>query len=595
MMLAFGGTSALALVKSLQFRVPAAAAAAVALAGLALHDNCWTAFTAKNDLGSVAFGLAGASMVIASGGYSRKGPLNRGQLLLGAVLLGFCGAAKFVLMPLAGILAFLPLVIRGSGRPVLALLSGAGLLIPLLPWMVRSYIQCGDPLFPAGTLALPGILGIPARNADLIREFLLVQEKRAPGYFLSDTGRAALQMCPILLAGLPALIRARAWWAILPVAALLPGISSQFLLMPASSWAVYRFDYLAAIIWNLAGFSALAGSAPLPGGGTRPAPLGQGPAFFAAGLALLVGFSHSAYWQEASYQGYIDRASYSAGRVSAEEYRTHGLFSYGVIMPDMNRNAAGLPPGSSVIEVAETLAWDSPLRVRTDTVGPPPIWSVFAESDSISRVRARFHQLNARQVVYNSERNQYTATACEPYPWDTRMLSLYLDFARTNLRLISSSGKAFDQYGTLWLYEILPRPAPALKRVLFLPGAERGFCRMKQSYYAKSFQEAVNIGVELRTELPGLVLLDARLGEVLLMAGETEKGFQLLNSSVSEGLVHGRNLTQALLGASILGRKKDMDRLYKMHMEWYPTRREDADAIINTMGKRYKKGDAIPF
>jgi len=594
MMLAFASASALALVRSLPFRIPPAVAFAVALAGLALHDNCWTSFTAKNDLASAAFGLAGTALLLASGGCSRRDRLDRGMVLLGALLLGFCGTTKFVLMPLAGILAILPVLVRRRVRFGLALLSGAGLALPLLPWMARSFIQCGDPLFPAGTLALSGILGIPGRNRDIIAEFMLVQEKRAHGLFALDTGRAALLMCPVILAALPALLRARAWMALLPAVVMLPGIAAQFLLMPASSWAVYRFDYLAALIWNLTGFAALSGVATTTGDRERSSPLIPGLVAVAAGFSLLVGFSHTAWWHESSYQNYLDQASYPAGRASAEEYRLRGLFSYGSILPALKKASAGLPPGSSVIEAAETVCWDSPLRVRTDTVGPPPVWSVFAESASLTRVRARFRQMNARLLIFNSERNQFTATICEPYPWDARMLRLYADFAGEHMRLLASSGNCFDQYGTLWLYGILPRPAKPLKRILFLPGAERGFCRMKQFYYTKNFQEAVRVGLELRALLPELALIDLRLGEILFMGGQTEKGFELLDASVNEGLIHGRNLTQAMLAAVILKKDAEADRLYKMHLEWYPTRRADADSI-KAMGKTIKKGSSISF
>jgi len=582
----FAFSGATAVLRSIPFRLGPALTAAAALAALALHDSSWVATTCKNDLPAAAFGLLGGALLA-----SRAGT-GRGQTLLGALLLGYCWAAKFVLGPLAFLLAGIALLYNRRNRLAAVGLLALGLFLPVLPWIFRSYLACGDPLFPAGTMFFPQWTGTPWRNADLLEELMKFQEKRARSLFLSDTGRALLILSPMFLAGLPALLRARAWGVLVSTAALALAIALQFLLMPASSYAIFRFDYLAGMMLFLFGFSAVFGERASPVPGQVPGHY-RTLAAVVCSAGLLAGISHTAWWHNASYQKYINQADYPSGRLTGAEYRTRGLFSFGLIIPEIDKAVKALPPYSSIIEMGDTISWGVAARMRNDTVGPHPIWEAVYESDSPARLEVKFRQMNARLLLYNSEKPVWAMTACVPYAWTPRMLVLYADYVRRHVRRLACTNSDFPTYGTLWLYEMLPRAGKPAPMVDFLPGAERALCLVKRTKAARDFPTAFALLDDLRKMLPGIRVYDSIHANLLFLSGRLEESYPELMKQLNVGFNHDISMNQAMVTAYILGKKAEGDRLYRMALAWYPTRKADIDYLLKMPAEQVRKGQYL--
>jgi hypothetical protein len=108
---------------------------------------------AKNDLAAVAYPLAGVVCLVRG-----LGGQGAGWLAAGAALFG-CGAA----MKVTGLvwlgLAWAAVAAAGGSRrwrPNLVWMAGS--TVPFLPWMIKSWMITGDPLWPLGASLLPGAL-----------------------------------------------------------------------------------------------------------------------------------------------------------------------------------------------------------------------------------------------------------------------------------------------------------------------------------------------------------------------------------------------------------------------------------------------------
>lgn len=551
---------ALALLGSLRSALPSGRAAPVILLALAVSSARNCAVMAKNDGVILGVTLALLAVMLDSGVFSGRAPARR-LILVGGLLAGFLLACKFVSYPVVAVLG-LAVLLRAPWRLAVA---AAGVLVVFLPWMVRSWLYMNDPLYPAGAIYLPFLFGDPNTVASVRESFIMFSGEKRPRLNIpSDMALALARNSFILFAALPLL----SWrpgegpgslrggmgkmllWALAGLLALLFSVR-------AGVDYVERFAYPLFAAGNLVGGCLLLGE-PKRGSVMWAARL----AVVACAIRLLV--DHMSYFPG------VYPTPFLTGGQSAAEYRTRGLYGYGGILPALCREDARFPTRGSLLFIGNRYSWDAPGRIIGVEFEPSFIWKAANESPSPERMAVRFRQANVRFIIYNPSWAHWSAGACYPESWDLRMAKTYLEFARRHMVSCGWSGHDDPLVGCCWLFRIDQRAHPPSPRVLFLPGAERTFCRPVADAQANFLLLAINGYISFVHELPGLQQVKAMLGTVLVMADRPDLAYPLLRETVDAGLVYDDNVICLAIASGRLGRKAEAARELKYAEEVYP-------------------------
>jgi len=192
---AFGLFAALG-IASLTRRLSGSGVAGAAAGGLFLVTPLvqWEMSSAYTDLAAGLY-LFGAFSLLALPGEKRKGVVAAAGLLA-----GFAVATKLTAGPYAAVLALLCGWLRGGpagGRIKAAALFSAACAIPVAPWLIRTYIETGNPVFPF----FYSVLGGRNWNPEIDRHFL----QWHLGDFGTGKSLKSLLMLPYSLAANPGL------------------------------------------------------------------------------------------------------------------------------------------------------------------------------------------------------------------------------------------------------------------------------------------------------------------------------------------------------------------------------------------------------
>jgi hypothetical protein len=537
----------------------------VVLLALAVPVPAFCLLSAKNDAVVAGYALACAGLSLSSGLFGRAS-LRPALVLLSGVFCGVLIASKYVMLPFVVALAVVGLFrVRHGLRARAAFLLAAGVIAPLLPWMARSAIYLNDPLYPAGTLALPHLFGDPGTNsgtAALYRIFL--QETRPKTWFPYETVVLFLRNSIPLVAALPAL-----WFARVPnVGYLLTsvafGLAGTVFGIRGGLDFVERFAYPAFVLFNAAAGAFIFRERGSDGQSFRVMAAG----WLAFGLVTGAGVVRLS-GMALNYIPGTSPAEYVSGRKGAEEYRLAGLNAYGAVLPAVRTAVVG-SRGGCVLHIGETISWDIPTRVIQTFLDPPFMWKAVGESDTEGRLEIRIRQAGVRWILYNAPVAGFSRYNYSPYEWTPRMLGLYSGYARRHFRLLASSGRTDPNYGCDWFYAVDGRTFRPTARILFLPGIERTFSYAALAELNRAYDDAVIRFSEVRNKLPAVVWPDALLGHSLTQAGRWLEAYPLVRGSVKEGLLDEWNLLDWAVAAAKLGKRDEVAEALRRAESAYP-------------------------
>jgi len=535
-----------------------------ALVALIVPVESWQVMaTAKND--AVVCGTMLAAAAVLLGGAPERRPFRHGPpgaerpdhagagaLTAGGLLLGLGFAAKAVTAGLSAALVAAVLLRRAPGRRA----GGAAWLLAgacgaVIPWVALSFLQRGDPFYPAGILVFPGLFA-GSTDADSFRrayEGFLYRTRRLaewPGVL----GGLTLRNSFPALAALPLLMMREHRSRLAAVVAGLGGLLLIMFQLPGFYFSE-RFGYPAQAVMNIAALVALATA----GGRTyAPAILGV-----AATLRLAVALLGA--------NGEVTPMAFHSGRLSAAGYVRAGTGAYGAVLEAVGDAVA---PMDGVIVSGETLTAGLPGRVLSSGYGPPPVWQAAAESATAERMAVRLRQWRTRWIIHNLPLaliERYQATA---WRWNRRSLVLLHRFTRERLEVRAWSGRSDPGFGSDWLIEVLSRPRPVPGLVVFLPGMESVYSGPAMSALAGHTADAVSQLKAIRKAIPGVALTDSLLANVLAAQERYGEAYPLARGSVRAGLVDETNVLDWMVAAAKTGRRAEAEKAMARAKEVYP-------------------------
>lgn len=562
----------LALLRALRIRLGSSAALGAGWLALVIPAASATFFTAKND--ATVCGVVLGGMAMALGASCRRRP-SRAAVLAG----GACGlllSMKIVVAPVAAVVAGIALWrVGGRGRWRAAAALSAGAVAAVLPWLAKSWLFTGDPVYPLGVAWAPGLFsdGVDGQTARALA--LVMDGSRSAWDWPGETARFAIANALPALAILPVIAATRLAAPRLVTIGAWLGIGLMVAALRFTPGNVERFAAPAFVMGNLVACALVFGGR---GRGWRPARIALlclGLAAHARVTAALLGGP-----------GGAGLGGYLAGRASGEAFRREATGSYGRILPAVgaavrgagergsgvlrDREGRSCDPGR-ILAVGEALAFGLPARVIGEGLGPRVPWRIAREADSERRMTIRYRQADVRWVLHNPWKAYWARLEEQPYAWDPRMLHLYETWARRHLRLRAFSGREDPVWGSHWLFEVMSGQASApMARVLFLPGAERALARPTRAALAGDLDAAIAGFRAAHRLLPGVVAVDAALGHALVKAGRYGEAYPLVRSSVDAGLVYETNLFDWAIASGRLGRRAEAEEALRRAAEVCP-------------------------
>ena len=552
------GIGGLAVLRGLAAGLAAPAEAGVVWLALLLPAGGLFLFTAKNDGLVCGFALASAAAMLAGGLFVRGAPRPRGSLLVAACLLGVLVMSKWVIAPLAVLLAGAAwLRTRPARRASAAAILAVGCAVAVLPWALRSWLYLADPAYPLGTVWMPSLFGPPA-DAEAIRTTyrFFIRETRLRGTFLPETGG-------LLLANAWLVLPALAFWRRRPrglgtlLATTVLGTTATVLAWRGGLSTVDRFLYPAFALLDLFALAVLLGVAR-----GRVRAVAAWALFGALGLVFQ---SRVLAGQPPEFPG-APAAEYVSGRRSAEEFRRQGLLGFGELLPVLRGAVRG--PGA-VLSIGEPIYWGIPARVIGEGFEPPFVRTVVCESASARRIAVRFRQAGVRWITYNPVVAGQARFLPTPWEWTPRMLAAYAAFVRGHVGPIAACDRVDPLYGSSRLLGVRWTPGGP-GGLPYLPGAERAFAAAALAELHGNLDDAVRRFEALSRALPGVGVVDAWLGHALLAKGRTAEAHVRLRASVDAGVLDEANLLDLAVAAGRLGRRGEAAALLARARAAYP-------------------------
>jgi len=554
------GLGGLAVLRAFAFSLPTPCEAGAAWLALVFPAGGLFLMTAKNDGVVVGFALAGAAALAAGGLLARRGPRARGALFVAGCLLGVLVMSKWVIAPVAILVAVAawgstPPARRAAAAGILA----AGGVLTTLPWALRSWFYLADPAYPLGCVWVPGIFGPPA-DAEGIRGTyrLFIRETRPRGLFIMETLGLLLANAWLVLPAIPFWRRRRPSGLGGIAVALLLGIGATVLVWRGGLFTVERFLYPAFALLDLLAvavlFEALRGRMRVAAG------------WLVFGVLGLVVQARILAGQGPEFPG-APAAEFVSGRRGAAAFRQQGLLGFGEVLPVIRRTVR---MGGVVLTIGEPIYWGIPARVVGEGFEPPFVRATAQASATPGRIAVRFRQAGIRWISYNPVVAGQARFLPTPWDWTPRMLAVYATFVRDHVSMVAASGRVDPLYGSSRLLEVRWTAGRTAGRLPYLPGAERAFAAAALAELHGKTGDSVRRFEALRAQLPGVAAVDAWLGHALLVAGRPSAAYVHLRASVDAGVVDEVNLLDLAAAAGRIGRRPEASSLLRRARDVYP-------------------------
>jgi len=499
---------------------PAWLAVALCAASLSLAN---VAARAKNDLFAAA-AAAGAWLVWL------EGPRVPGRLIASAALAGCAVAVKAtaaaVVLPWAVCAGVVAVSARSFGPAGWAVLLA---VLPVLPWLARTWLVTGDPVYPHLSPGWFAGLAWGEGNRELDRAVFRYMSYRGTSYGGTVAGLLRLDV-PFLLALLPAAVMLRRLPAVAATAALVAflGVAA---VQPAARYTI-------PAVW-LATALLVPALAAMPTGGILRA-----GAFALAVLPAFTPFPAAMLMAD-------DRARagtpwpYLLGGESRDAFLDARLTTYRA----MCRALPGLvPPRRAVLLHSDARAYGLPrpaLRGQEDS-DEPVLRRLARASATPGGLARRLRQLDAGAVAINPVIASRYLAEVYPLSWDDRSLAVYRGFAKRRVTAVWQSPTEDERNGAYVVIAFgnrdhAPRPVP------LLPGTEPVWSRAAYRMTAGGGAPDQRVRAELEriaARLAGVGEAACRLGHYRFVTGDRAGAAAAYRRALAEGYVDGRLLAR---------------------------------------------------
>ncbi|MEK7477478.1 MAG: hypothetical protein AAB152_17795 [Candidatus Coatesbacteria bacterium] len=426
--------------------------------------------------------------------------------------------------------AWIPIVLvwmHGTGRGRWLARWVIGAAIPLLPWLAKSWLLTGDPVYPG-----PGMILALVPVAE--RSHWLGASVRG---FVSENAAVA--------------------W-ILPAGLLLAWSVSRLALVPLATYLAWYIAFPTVHTPRFA-FPAFAAAACLLLHAPLPALAGSAR-FSRVVFLVLVGFS--AVNRTASSFGAAalapDPFPYLLGAETRSEHVFRGLTGVEEARRFLVRERA---QGGAVLLVSEWHQYGMPqpcYEAAPDLRKPPVLlWDIVRSATTEADVRRAFRRLRVGWIVYNPVRALNAAHQGMPVAWTDAQLRLWHGFFRKWTSLAQASENLDFRHGALYVYRLLDHPTANKATPLHLPGVETLFGHALALEYAGDMEAAFQAARKVNDRMGPVTTNADTVGLLAFQAHRHDETLTYLRGSVEANFVDGENFFLYGLSAFLTGRFRD--------------------------------------
>ncbi len=414
---------------------------------LSMKLTYWVIGTGKNDLGEA--GICVAALLAQLRGRSR----------MAAVLWGGACAAKINGFAFAGLAWIWHEVergrrLRGRWRPDAEWIGLA--ILPVFPWLLKSWLLRGDPLYPAFSSWWPGSLWDAGRQVAL--ELSVGRHES-----LASLTRRALMIpldCqPLLLVACPVLIYL--WRR-------LGRHVRQVTVATVVSYVVFalvvyvemdRLTLPIMIIW--CGVASL-----VIGMFLEDLPeISRVPLLI---VLCLVSWAPTAGAINLSYDGRSIR--YLTGVLTSGDLYREGRTT----IAETQEAVRGLVGLRGLLLIDDHMPYRWPGKVQTeDFFDRKPSWVLTKEAIDAGRIYIRLRQRGITHIAENFVAGMAVSaggSAYKAYPWDRRQLTLLRDFMKQHTEVAVAPRHCDSVNGGYYVYRVVSRPEHSSPLIYYLPG-----------------------------------------------------------------------------------------------------------------------------
>ena len=534
---------------------PVAAWATVALV-LTMGEVGLQMVLAKNNLATAAYPVA--AVVCGIRGLGRRSPA---WLILSAALFGAGAAHKWSAYPLlalgwAGTELALRTEGRGSWRVSLAWLAAAA--APLAPWLLKTWLFTGDPLWPFLARWLPGVLWYPEsgkamallRSGETAVDVLLRMGPRWVELWLRNQPVVVL-LLPLALAGS---------WSWGKEARRMLGYSAAAYVGLSFLMAHYagRLALPALVLWT-GGLSV--GVAELAR--RWPARAWRGAVVAAAVLMWLP--------LGEAFRGFVNvpaLAGYLAGQLDQRENLARRLTTYG----ELGELLQQLKVTGKVMNIGDKRSYRLPCRVLlTRSPGVNWAWRLARECRTSAAIRKRMRQAGCRHFTYNFVNEQFARGYSVAFPWDERMLAVWVEFVGRHLEVAGWTPHVDQSNGGYCVFRLRDRPLrrdPAFLH--YLPGILDLYHEIGRRGAAEGWDGALAAALKLHRRLPQVNYIRDLVGVLYTSRGRWDQVHAFHASSAKHGTIGDLNLANAGVAAIRLRKWDEAVRLLSRAIAIFP-------------------------
>ena len=512
---------------------------------------------AKSDVAAAAFAVSGAICVAnALDGRSR-------WLVASAALFG-CGSAVKINAQVLAFLALAGLVPFARFRrhlPGWIAVAAA----PAVPWLARSWIMFGNPLWPAFPACWPGSLWDPEDAGS-------IAVARGSAGAASSLAAAGPEFFRSLLADQPAVLLAVPF---LLVASRPSGRGARWVTGHAMA-ACAVLPLLMYPEWPrlaLPAFLALAGVAAVAAASAarfRPRWIRRTALAAAVLSPWLASGGVVPGWVPP-----VHTLAYLGGLVSPERLRARRLTT----LDEAGRALERLGGGGTVLPIGEIRVYRMPARVLlVRTYGRTWAWELARGSATAGRIRVRFRQLDCRRVLHNFVTEGFPHAVARPYGWDSRMIAVWREFVERDLELAVPPARVDNENGGFCIWRLRRHSADRRPSFLpYLPGLE-------SVYYSVTSQRdpdwALALAIEVDRRLPNVDWVRNQVARAYYMRRDWRGVLEYVRPGIAHGTMDGPNLWHAAVAALYLGRLDEAESYGLRFADVKPEARPLVDELL---------------
>ncbi|MEK7474260.1 MAG: hypothetical protein AAB152_01380 [Candidatus Coatesbacteria bacterium] len=492
----------------------------------------------KNDLACAAF-AAGAGLGVARALAGRSG---------GWLAAGWCAGCAVACRLTAGVtmvpLAVAALVVAGHRvRPIAAVSGVIAGLAACGPWLVRSWLDAGNPftLFASGIF--PDLAWSPFLQAAL-RHYTLLLSSAGP-FHPSDLVMGAWHVLGVAEIGSLALLVLGG----LGLVAVRGTTGTALRIAMASAYVIWlpterNPRFLLPLVPWVAAFAACAAFA----GGDARSRTGR---IAAAALVPLGVAAAGAALVHAGALASPDGPAVWTGMAGPDAVRRRQNTTAETTRRWVN---AALPGDARLLLTGGAKRLGFARRVMsTGPIGMPPFWVLTHETSTPAEMRKRLRQRGATHWMHNFIEGEFRGLGWYPGPkWDERQLALGVEFMRRYARPVRAPEAVDHEGGGYWVFELTR--APGGFPPMFLPGTEG---RLKAAFDLRDAGDAGGaFGEAGRLAGPAVELLEVQaiMATFALQARQAATSYKWFAPGVRAGYIGDGNLDYFAATEVMLGR-----------------------------------------